>query len=517
MLQAMFNGVSGVQAHKTELDIIGNNVANVNTIAFKASRTVFKDVISQTLRSATQPSQSGLGGTNPFQVGLGAYVGAADLILSQGSMQPTGKVTDVAIEGNGFLMASDGNQSYYTRDGSFYLDSAGNLVSTGSGFHVLGWTADTGTGTIDTSKSIDKNSTIKVLVGQTAIAKATANLELGGNLDASTPAGTDARPLSLDVYDSRGVSHQLTLSFTKSTANGTWFWNSTSPDQATATSAVVAPSAAFTAPASTATFTLNHVTISIDSSETSTSLVNKINGSGAGVIASADGSGRITLTSVAKGTGTAPTMSVTGGGAGYTLGSIFGASYTNTSGSGSPMGFGTIVFDAYGKPTTTSVDINIPLFHSDGAINPMPITIDFTAMSQLAGDDTVQAARQDGLKLGTLESFSIGKDGIITGRFSNGISQSLAQLAMADFRNSAGLAKAGNNMWLETSNSGLAQVGTPSNGSRGRIAAGFLESSNVDLPTEFTNMIVAQRGFQANARVITTSDEVLQELVQLKR
>jgi flagellar hook protein FlgE len=138
-------------------------------------------------------------------------------------------------------------------------------------------------------------------------------------------------------------------------------------------------------------------------------------------------------------------------------------------------------------------------------------------MSQLAGAPDVQALRQDGLALGTLESIAIGKDGVISGRFTNGITQSLAQLAMADFRNPAGLTRAGNNLWLESSNSGLAQVGTPSLGSRGRITAGFVELSNVDLPTEFTNMIIAQRGFQANARLITTSDEVLQELVTLKR
>ncbi len=125
MLQAMFNGVSGVQAHKTALDIIGNNVANVNTIAFKANRIVFKDAISQTLRPATQPTQTGIGGTNPFQVGLGVSVGSADPDLRQGSMQPTNKSTDVAIEGNGFLITSDGSQKYYTRDGSFYIDSAG--------------------------------------------------------------------------------------------------------------------------------------------------------------------------------------------------------------------------------------------------------------------------------------------------------------------------------------------------------------------------------------------------------
>ncbi|MEI6915272.1 MAG: flagellar hook-basal body complex protein, partial [Armatimonadota bacterium] len=238
MLQAMFNGVSGVQAHKTQLDIIGNNVANVNTVAFKSSRTVFKDVISQTLRTATQPSDSGLGGTNPFQVGLGVTAGAADLVLSQGTLQPTGKSTDVAIEGSGFLLASDGNQKYYTRDGSFYLDSAGNLVTSGSGLHVLGWTADESTGAIDTSLTISQESTIKVLVGQSSIAKETSIVELGGNLNAAADPG-DVIPTGFDVYDTHGSAHRLTVNFTKTSDPGVWRWEATSPDRSTATASSV--------------------------------------------------------------------------------------------------------------------------------------------------------------------------------------------------------------------------------------------------------------------------------------
>lgn len=513
MLQAMFNGVSGVQAHKTQLDVIGNNVANVNTIAFKGSRTVFKDVVSQTIRSSSQPTENGLGGTNPFQIGLGVFVGASDVNMAQGSMQPTGRVTDIAIEGNGFLMATDGIQKYYTRDGSFYLDSAGYLVATGSGFHVLGWHADPETGEINNSDTITEASVIRVLVGQMSIAKGTTEVDFGGNLNASRALGGSVPPKVFDIYDSHGVAHKLSMNFVKSSAPSTFYWYADCPDRVSATSARITPAGNWTAPAATSVIALNHTNVTIQPTDTIHTFVDKINAAGAGVVATTDGT-RVTLTSQAKGSDVAITMTPGGG---YTMNDIFGAGHTVAAGTGAPIGHGLITFDAFGNPLIRQGAVSITLANPDGAVNPMNIAIDFSRVTMLAGEDTVDASRQDGLALGTLESYSIGKDGIITGRFTNGLSKSLAQLAMADFRNSAGLAKAGNNLWLETSNSGLAQIGPPANGSRGRIASGFLEISNVDLPTEFTNMIIAQRGFQANARLITTSDEVLQELVQLKR
>ncbi|MEI6915375.1 MAG: flagellar hook-basal body complex protein, partial [Armatimonadota bacterium] len=271
----------------------------------------------------------------------------------------------------------------------------------------------------------------------------------------------------------------------------------------------------FAPPSAASTIAINGIDITITPTDTAVTAAAKINSAGAGVVATA-ASGKISLASSQLGTGTAIAMS-TSSAVGWTVNDVFGTGYGVATGTGENMGGGTITFDASGNPDTTEGVVALHMMNADGATNPLTFTLDFAGIKTLAGTNTLGAARQDGLQLGTLDSFSISKDGIITGRFTNGISKSLAQLAMAEFRNSAGLSKSGNNLWSETSNSGLAQVGAPSNGSRGRITAGFLESSNVDLPTEFTNMIIAQRGFQANARVITTSDEVLQELVQLKR
>ncbi len=420
MIQAMYNSVSGLRAHKQEMDVIANNIANVNTVGFKSSRATFKEMLSETLRGATAPKANSaggsVGGTNPVQVGLGTTIGSIDSNMTQGSLLATGKPTDVAIEGNGFLMLGDGVGKYYTRDGAFQLDAEGNVVAAGSGLKVLGWSADPTTGIIDDTQPITPSTGLKLQVGHLAMARQTSEMAFSGNLNSSTPAG-EIYATGAQIYDSLGTRHNLNIKFTKLGGPGQWFWEATSPDQAV----------------------------------------------------------------------------------------------------GSTAGNGTISFGADGRCLTGSGSAVLTLANANGAVNPLRVALDFSPMKQLSGDATASPTSQDGLSLGVLASFSVGKDGVVSGMFTNGLTQKLAKIALAQFSNPAGLARSGNNQLTETSNSGLPQIGQPGAGSLGAIAAGFLESSNVDLPTEFANMIVAQRGFQANSRVITTSDELLQELVQLKR
>lgn len=182
---------------------------------------------------------------------------------------------------------------------------------------------------------------------------------------------------------------------------------------------------------------------------------------------------------------------------------------------GISAGTGTIRFDGQGKSPLASGTISLPL--ANGANTPLEATLSFGSISQLTGAGTISATSQNGLPIGMLDSFTVGQDGVISGVFTNGTSQPLAQIALTAFSNPTGLTKIGNNLMVESSNSGLPQISTPAVGSMGKVNSGFLEASNVDLPTEFANMIVAERGFQANSRIITTSDEILQELVQLKR
>lgn len=413
MIQAMYNGVSGLQAHKTQMDVISNNIANINTVGFKSSRMNFREMLSQTLRGAAEAKSDGVGGTNPMQIGLGVGIGSIDVSQIQGSLIATGKSTDLAIEGNGYLVLGDGQGRYYTRDGVLQLDSSGNLVSASSGLKVLGWMADPLTGILDTTQPVTAASGLKLPVGQLSVARQTSNVTFGGSIDSTKTS----EMVAVNIYDSLGVAHAVTINLTKSAVDGEWDWLATCPDADPATI----------------------------------------------------------------------------------------------------VGQGTIVFDAFGKSLTPTGNLSLTLLNDNGAVNPIQVTIDLTNVTQLAGGDSLMASFQDGVSLGTLDSFSIQKDGVISGVFTNGMSQNLGQLALALFSNPGGLSKANDNVFIETSNSGLPQIRQPGAGSLGNITSGFLESSNVDLPTEFASMIVAERGFQANSRVITTSDEILQELVQLKR
>jgi flagellar hook protein FlgE len=413
MIQAMYNGVSGLQAHKSEMDVISNNIANINTVGFKSSRMSFREMMSQTLRGASEGASSGVGGMNPMQIGLGVGVASIDVSQSQGALIATGKPTDIAIAGSGFIPLGDGNARYYTRDGSLQLDANGNLISAASGLKVLGWTADLNTGIIDDTAPITATSGIQLPVGQLSICRQTSQVTFGGNIDVT--GGTFEKSVAL--YDSLGIPHTVTVQFAKTANDGEWAWTATSADAAALTT----------------------------------------------------------------------------------------------------VGTGTIQFDSAGRSQTASGALSLTLAMDNGAVNPIGATMDFSTINQLKGETTLMATKQDGVSLGTLDSFSISKNGVISGVFTNGMNQVLGQLALASFSNPGGLSKNANNLYAETSNSGLPQIRQPASGSLGSISTGFLESSNVDLPTEFANMIVAQRGFQANSRVITTSDEILQELVQLKR
>lgn len=414
MLRSMFSGVSGLRTHQVMMDVIGNNIANVNTAGYKSGSVVFQDLLSQLLRGAGGPVP-GLGGTNPAQVGLGVRLAGISTSFGQGALQLTGRSTDLAIQGDGFFVTSLGTQQLFTRAGAFSFDTEGKLV-TADGAVAQGWVADPLGG-------IDRNAPLadlKMPLGQVLAPVQSQTVTLGGNLPADAAVG-DTITSSIKVYDAQGTQVTLTFQFTK-TASDQWSVQAMSPDATGTLQPVGAP----------ATMPFDPTT------------------------------GQLSP---------APTYSVT------------------------PPG----VWDANG------ISVN---FGTVGATD---------AVSQYSGTTSIAALSQDGSALGTLQSFSIGQDGVVTGVFSNGRTQSIGQLALASFNNPAGLEKAGGASFRATANSGLAQIGAAGSGGRGLISGGMLEMSNVDLAQEFTNLIVAQRGFQANSRVITASDELLQDLVNLKR
>jgi flagellar hook protein FlgE len=222
MLQAMFNGISGLRAHKTMLDVIGNNIANINTTGYKSSRTTFKDMLSQTISGAAN-------GINPAQVGMGTSVASIDINNTGGALQQTGRNMDVAIQGNGYLMLSDGTSKYYTRDGALDTDAQGNLVSSSSGLNVLGWMADPVTGLINSTTQITSASSIKLPIGQMSLTKQTSSASYAGNLNADSATGATAAS-EFQIYDSLGVDHPLNITFTKTANPGEWSWSATSAD-----------------------------------------------------------------------------------------------------------------------------------------------------------------------------------------------------------------------------------------------------------------------------------------------
>ena len=417
MLRSMFSGVSGLRIHQTRMDVIANNIANVNTTAFKSSRVNFQEIYSQTLKSASSPANGGgRGGTNPSQVGLGISIASIDVLHMNGSAQRTDKATDLAIEGDGFFTVSDGSNQYYTRAGNFDMDRSGNLVTSG-GLKLMGWLNDPITQQVETTGEPKEINLANLVLPP----KATSSITFEGNLDNRAQTGNgDIVPYTVSVFDAKGTEHKLTYTFTKSAAANEWKYAVTDP--------------------------------------------------------------------------TGPT--------GLTI----------------AAGTGTLTFKTDGSFDTTALDTPLMTVTVPGT-DDIVIQPSFTAdkFTQYAGDTLVKAAAVDGCRKGELNGINIDKSGNVTGVYNNGEFRVEATLALARFTNPGGLERMGDNLFTVSTNSGFPDLGAAGQDGRGIINPGSLEMSNVDLAKEFTDMISTQRGFQANSRIITTSDEMLQELVNLKR
>lgn len=422
MLRSMFAGVSGLRSHQAFMDVVGNNIANVNTTGYKTSNVLFQDLLSQSIRGGGAPISGTQGGTNPAQVGLGVRLAGVTLNMAQGASQLTGRSTDFAIQGDGFFVVDQGGTRAYTRAGSFSLDGLGQLVSSEGAF-VQGWQASA-TGVVDTNAGV---GLLRIPVGQTIAPVATTSMTIGGNLPSDVATGTNINA-SINVYNTLGTAVPLRAEFRK-IAN-------------------VAPNVNWEVRVYDAANNVIHAATPVT-----------FNASGALT------TGNVTVTQAE-------------------LNTIAGTSGT--------WGAGGIALD-FGTATDPDRLTGAAQLNSAGALS------------------------QDGSGIGSLVGFSVSSGGLITGVFSNGRNQALGQIALANFANPAGLEKAGNSLYRSSVNSGEPQIGAAGQGGRGTLAGGTLEMSNVDLAAEFTNLIVAQRGFQANSRIITASDEILQDLVNLKR
>lgn len=470
MMRSLYSGVSGLQNHQVRMDVIGNNISNVNTTGFKKGRVNFQDMISQMMQGPARPNER-VGGVNPKQVGLGMQVATIDTIHTQGSLQTTGVKSDVAIQGAGFFIQRAGDESFYSRAGAFGVDAEGFLVNPANGMRVQGWNAETvdGQTLINTSATVED---VVIPVGSKDPAQQTSEVFLASNLNKNTPlipaGATDAQTqagtwtVEYDIYDSFGGTHTLRIDFTRNPdAENQW---------------------------------IGTVAINPDAEEALPQQVT------VGGVEAADGE-----TFIVEFANDGTILSAQNPEGGLSNQDMINVQVT------------------YDVPRTS-----IPIDPETGEPQEGPVTQTFNlnlgeqgsfvdAMTQYASSSSTKVFSQNGFPMGYLEDYRIDQSGIITGIFSNGNNRELGQLALATFRNPGGLEKSGDTNFQESINSGIANVGTVGIAGKGTIIAGTLEMSNVDLAEQFTDMIVTQRGFQASSRTIQTSDQMLQELLTLKR
>ncbi len=463
MMRSLYSGVSGLQNHQTRLDVIGNNVANVNTTGFKKGRVNFQDMISQQLSGAAKPTTD-VGGVNPKEVGLGMTVASIDTIFTQGNLQSTGVSTDIAIQGNGFFILKNGEETFYSRAGNFGLDVDGRLVNPANGLRVQGYMAEELNGEMIVNPAGNTEDLV-IPVGSKDPAKATQNVNFACNLNKNTPeiidGATDADiakgtwATEFKVYDSFGNEHMLNVSFTKvvGTANQ-WEANVLiNPDDEGAAQTRVG--------------------------------IGTTDGTDNTFIVTFDNNGTLLAATDSAGNASAETGNV-----------VMQASFNVPD--STP--------DAAGAPLRQTFNIDL------GEIGSQINTI-----TQSASQSTTKAFYQDGYTLGYLDNFKIDNSGVITGVYSNGTNRVIGQVAMASFTNQGGLEKAGDNTYVQSNNSGLANVNVAGIAGKGSLLSGALEMSNVDLTEQFTDMIVTQRGFQASSKTIQTADTLLDTILTLKR
>ena len=451
MMRSLYSGVAGLKTHQTRMDVIGNNIANVNTTAYKSQSMTFSDLMYQTTQAASGANPTtGVGGTNARQIGLGAKTSAIKTaITTQGASQTTNDPFDIMITGDSFFIVNNGQNNYFTRDGSFYVDGAGNLAMTSTGYNVMGWKVD------PNDASAIKQDTVSALrimttENMTYPPEATKSARISGIIDKNDTNVNAAagKIMNLEFYDNQGYKDTAKLCVHSTKDDGKF-------------------------------------TVKLDDI--------------------LDSKGKTVLPDPTKASLQQNNANVTDPVLEFDLKN---GSFKNVGTAGGTESTLTLHFDTGTFPSFTD------------------ITIDFSKCSNLNnnGSSTVSPIRGDakgngaGRKVGEMSGIEIQKDGMIYANYDNGCSRLLGQIAVATFANASGLAKEGDNLYSATQNSGdFDGIGTDITTGGGYMNTGVLEMSNVDLSSEFTEMITTQRGFQANSRIITVSDTLLEELTNLKR
>jgi flagellar hook protein FlgE len=572
---ALYTGLSGLTVNARNLDVIGNNIANANTTAYKSSRMLFATQFSRSLSQGSVPSNF-IGGTNPSQVGLGAIVAGTQRNFSPGSLSVTGDQRDLAIDGQGFFIVNRGSTPLYTRAGAFRQNSVNELVTV-TGERLQGYGVDSQFN-IDRSALVD----LKIPMGTLTVAEATTEARFTGQLNAAGALPVHGSQTTLNqIFLRAGASGTLDgttlLTDVSDTSGGASIYQAGQTLKLTGarkgTQVIADQNFAINAGTTVndlMTFftqalginpaagrnpdgTLPGVTIdptgviSIDGNAGVANTIDLAPGnfkllSAGGSTANdraftptlnrpSDGESVRTRFIVYDSLGGPVNVDLTAqlvqavGGQG-TIWRWYAESGDNTSGNGTALGTGLIEFDENGKikdPGAFQISVDRT---GTGAATPLSLDIDFkSALGSVtafknpsaSGTSTLLMAFQDGAPAGTLQSYTVGNDGIITGSFSNGRARTLGQVAIATFANQEGLSEVGSNLFTLASNSGVPIISQPLELGAGKIVGGSLELSNTELSQEFINLILASTGFSAASRVITTTDQLMQQLLALGR
>lgn len=555
MMTAFFSGVSGLKAQQTSLDVIGNNISNVSTTGYKSQRVSFSDLLSQTISGASS-STATKGGTNAKQIGLGVSVGSIDTLMTVGSTQSTGVATDVSISGDGFFIVSGGSSGEYqfTRAGNFDVDEDGNL--TVGGYKVCGWQEYTidadGNYVFNSDKAVEPinlysdsyNGNKKILA-----AEATTAATFAGNLDPSksvvegatlynigdTSNLTFDQTSTITVYDEQGNNYDIAVNWKKcaidsSTNQTSWYWEASSTDGMS-----ISPASGYIVLNADGTVAENNSTAigtnTIPAASTIDTTATNTTGYANSNIAASTGltAGAYTITVAAAASGTAGSYDITltdADGTTYTVTDSTDGAATFTTASGTvtlsaptTIAEGSTTFaytaestNSYTKDTTPT----LTLTPTNGSVAAFDVNMDFSDLLSYTSSTTSKVTgTPNGYESGELQSVSISSDGTIVGTYSNGQSQALAKIALATFTNPEGLEKVGSNLYAVSANSGNYTTVVAGSGGSGSLSAGTLEMSNVDLAEQFSNMMISQRAYQANSKVISTADEMLQSLINM--
>ena len=502
MMRALYSGVSGLKVHQTKMDVIGNNISNVNTVGFKSSNVTFADVLYQTSSSATGPNpESGRAGQNPMQIGLGASVSAISTTVDTvGGSQRTDNPFDIMIEGDGFFVVNNGSGNLFTRAGSFTVDANGTLCNA-SGYAVMGWQVDPN----DPEKTMADNvSPLRIMSpeSQYSAPEATTAVHFSGNIDSADTAfdSETGKLTNFTFYDSLGRSYTANLRLTQ-----------IQPADADANNALSG----------------NQYSVSImdilDSAGDSILTRKNDDGDWEAVQGISFGFGDTAETAVTLPEVDPETGELLWEGTETNVILTFDAStgkFVSVGGDGINAGG-----DDQDPEELHSVDFKV--ITNDAAADPFAtIDVDFSSLTMYAqsGTTKIEPTKGDlegygtGRSVGNMKGVTVDSLGKIYGVYDNGTSRLLGQVVVATFSNPAGLESVGGTLFATTQNSGeFDGIGETIDSSGGKFNTGVIEMSNVDLSTEFTNMITTQRGFQANSRIITTSDTLLEELINLKR